>query len=369
MTIDQRDAQYHMNDFSVRPYLTIVTPSRNDDYGGGMLRRLQFSLNILFKQIEKYQIESELILVDYNPPPDRELLKDALILPETSRYLSMRVIEVPPELHEKKSLHAFSSLNGALAINVGLRRARGRFSILRNSDIIWSDEILSIIGGKNLDKNTKYRCVRCDISEEILNYPDLALLQISEFCRTHVTLKMKKMKYYVSGLPDLLLNSDGDFQLMSTEEFRRLRGYRESMTGHSSNVDGLLEFCAYAAGIKDELLNDINVYKIEHGGSYKNRVLASVITFYNRIEKYIPSNLFGPLFIKIARITRLTKLFYDNCVIHINGVSQPTRREYYNLCRKIVSGEENYVLNDENWGLKNESLNEYMVVRASWEDN
>jgi hypothetical protein len=356
-----------MNGYWSRPYLTMVTPSRNDDYGGGMLKRLQFSLNILFEQIEKNQLESELVLVDYNPPRDRELLKDILIFPKKSEYLSVRVIVVPPEIHAMNPYSAHVNMNGAVATNIGFYRARGLFSILRSSDIIWSEEILSIIKKKNLDEMTKYRCIRCDISEEILNHPELSIEQKLEFCRSHITTKMIKMKYHVKGLPDLLLNSDGDFQLMSTESIKRLRGYWEQETINSPNCDGLLEFCAYAAGIKDRLLSDINIYKIGHAGSYRNRVLPSVIPFYRRVGKYIPSNFFGPLFIRIARMTRLTSLFYDNRVVYTHGIQQPSRNEYYDLCRSIINGERDYVLNDEDWGLNSEDLREYKVVRASWE--
>ena len=58
------------------PYLSIVICSRNDNHGGNMLRRMQVSISGLLEQLEKHRIESELILVDWNPPADKPLLKE-----------------------------------------------------------------------------------------------------------------------------------------------------------------------------------------------------------------------------------------------------------------------------------------------------
>ena len=79
-----------------RPYLSMVTPSRNDDYGGGMLRRLQFTVDLLLQQLETRGIRSELIIVDWNHPADRPRLKDALVLPNKTRYCTIRALEVAP---------------------------------------------------------------------------------------------------------------------------------------------------------------------------------------------------------------------------------------------------------------------------------
>lgn len=354
-------------DRSTSPYLSMTSQSRNDQYGGGMLSRLQCSLNILFKQIEKHKIESELIIVDYNPPKDSKLLKDALVFPANSEYLSIRVIEVPSKIHSRYLYSDNNPINISVAANVGLARSRGQFSVYRASDIIWSEELLSIIAKKQLDHNTKIRCSRCDISSEILNHPDLTLEEAYEFCRTHITKKMIKLKYYVKDLPDLLLGADGDFQLMSTFDTKQLRGFWEQKVVHYN--DGYREFCAYAAGIKDKLLTDINIYKIEHEGMYNSRMLASIIPFYNKIKRIIPDNLFGPTVIKYARMTGLTKILYDWRVITIPGNPhpQPSRNEYYKICKKIVNREIDYVLNSPDWGLSNENLKEYTMLRAAWD--
>jgi len=168
-------------------------------------------------------------------------------------------------------------------------------------------------------------------------------------------------------LPELRLNSDGDFQLMSTENIKKLRGYRESREGNSPNCDGLLAFCAYAAGIRDCLMEELEIYKISHGGSYKYRVLPSIIPFYDYIGGMIPARLFGPTFVRFMRLSGLAKLFYDNRPLTIRGIPQPTRSEYYKMCKQIVDGEISHVLNGPDWGLVNEQLDDYKVVCADWD--
>ena len=349
-----------------RPYLTMVTPSRNDDYGGGMVPRLQFSLDILFEQLEKYKIESELILVDYNPPQDRKSLKDALRFPRKSEYISVRILEVPLRFHKRWLYYQHSPIHRSQAMNVGLSRARGQFSVVRMSDIIWSEELLSFIGSKNLEKNTKYRCTRCDVDRAIMNYPNWPVSRNLDYCKANTTTRMVKMKYYVKGLPALLLNSDGDFQLLSTENFMWLRGYWETEVMNSPNVDGLFEFCAFAAGVKDNLLKDVYIYKIEHDEAYKRRVLLT-IPFFDKLGRFIPTSFFGPFFIKAARILGLTRIFYDKRMMKIRGIPQPTRSEYYDMCKKIIDHEISYVLNGPDWGLSDERIEEYVILKAAWD--
>src|SRR4030042_754924 len=104
-----------------RPYLSIVITSRNDEHGGNMLRRMQMSLDGLLNQSEKQQIESELILVDYNPPADKPLLKDAIKWPDQLKYCTIRNIVVPLSIHRRYKYSNKTPMNGVVAINCGIR--------------------------------------------------------------------------------------------------------------------------------------------------------------------------------------------------------------------------------------------------------
>jgi len=64
------------------PYLSVVVTARNDDHGGNLLGRMQAFVNGWIGQARRYQIPSELIVVEWNPPPGRPRLRDALHWPE-----------------------------------------------------------------------------------------------------------------------------------------------------------------------------------------------------------------------------------------------------------------------------------------------
>ena len=66
------------------PYLSVISCSRNDDHGGSMHKRMQTSLNALIEQLERFRIESEIILVDYNPPQGKPLcdVRSTILWPE-----------------------------------------------------------------------------------------------------------------------------------------------------------------------------------------------------------------------------------------------------------------------------------------------
>ena len=72
------EAESRDTNLSETPYLSIVIASRNDEHGGNALPRMQVALNGLLDQLERYRIESELILVDWNPPTDKPWLKDII---------------------------------------------------------------------------------------------------------------------------------------------------------------------------------------------------------------------------------------------------------------------------------------------------
>ena len=63
------------------PYLSVVATARNDDHGGNLLGRMQTFVNALLAQCREHQLAAELILVDWNPPPDRPPLHEALRWP------------------------------------------------------------------------------------------------------------------------------------------------------------------------------------------------------------------------------------------------------------------------------------------------
>ena len=49
-------------------YLSLVATARNDDHGGNLRGRMQAFVSGFLEQCKRFNISSELILVEWNPP-------------------------------------------------------------------------------------------------------------------------------------------------------------------------------------------------------------------------------------------------------------------------------------------------------------
>src|SRR5215470_10998612 len=101
------------------PYLSVVVTTRNDDHGGNPLWRLQALIDTFDAQCRRTGLAAEVIVVEWNPPPDRKRLADSVTLPHapTCQY---RFIEVPSELHRTLSHSDALPLYQMIAKNVGI---------------------------------------------------------------------------------------------------------------------------------------------------------------------------------------------------------------------------------------------------------
>ena len=106
-----------------KPVLSLIACSRNDDYQGKAVWRLQTGLNLTARTIHALGLEAsvEIILSDWGSETP---LRHALCLtPEAARLV--RVLEVPPELAARYQRDApFSEVH---ALNAAARRARGEY--------------------------------------------------------------------------------------------------------------------------------------------------------------------------------------------------------------------------------------------------
>ncbi|HYL39349.1 MAG TPA: hypothetical protein VEV17_25745 [Bryobacteraceae bacterium] len=179
------------------PYLSLVVTARNDDHGGNLLQRMQLFVSGWIAQARRFQIPSELIIVEWNPPPDRPRLARALQWPHDFGPCSVRFIEVPPELHRTFQHAGALPLYQMLAKNAGLRRARGRFALATNIDILFSDELAGFLAEQRLEKDRMYRIDRHDAMSDV---PGQApLVQQLEYCRTHlIRVNVREGTYNVS---------------------------------------------------------------------------------------------------------------------------------------------------------------------------
>ncbi len=179
------------------PYLSLVVTARNDDHGGNLLNRMQAFANGWIGQARRYRIPSEVIVVEWNPPPDRPSLAEALHWPEDLGPCQFRFIEVPAELHRRFAHAAALPLYQMIAKNVGIRRARGRFVLATNIDILFSNELAAFLGERRLEPGRMYRIDRHDVMSQVpVNAPVDEQLA---YCRTHlIRVNVREGTYNVS---------------------------------------------------------------------------------------------------------------------------------------------------------------------------
>ena len=149
------------------PYVSLVVAARNDNHGGKMLARMQAFLDAWLGQAKRYDLASEVIVVEWNPPLNRPKLFEVLQLPREPQPCAVRFIEVPAELHRRFSNSGAIPLHQMIAKNAGVRRARGEFVLATNLDIIFSAELVQFLAAHRLERRVLYRIDRHDVAGDI----------------------------------------------------------------------------------------------------------------------------------------------------------------------------------------------------------
>jgi len=359
-----------MNTLREKPYLSIITISRNDDYGVGALRRMQVTLNARLEQLEKYNIESEIIIVDWNPPPEKPLLKDVLLWPDTTQYCTVRVIIIPASVHKRFKHSDKIPMNGVVALNCGIRRARGEFILPGHIDLLYSDELMSFISSKALRKEERYRIARCDVDRNVVQFDTLE--KQLEFCRNniirikaHNSQPKRQFSLFRTDLPNLFTSASGDFQLISRSYWYLLRGYFEyGIVG--AWVDSILSYASYAAGVKETILKPpMRLYHIDHENKFNESIVTESLPFENQVSLSFMPTWFNNKIMRIYR--KLLKLMGYKMKSSVKGVPILEYSDYKKMCSEMISGKRTYVLNDKNWGLGNESFDEFIISIADWD--
>ena len=125
-----------------RFHLSVVAASRNDDHGENLHYRMQYFLDGFIAQCKKHNLNAELILVEWNPPENKLSLSKSLIYPKELGPCEIRIIRVPRELHLQFEHSEQLPLFQMIAKNVGIRRARGKFVLATNIDILFTDALI-----------------------------------------------------------------------------------------------------------------------------------------------------------------------------------------------------------------------------------
>jgi len=152
---------------SNEPYLSFVAISRNDNHGGDMTKRMQIFVSCLMEQTRRHRLPAELVLVEWNPPPERPPLAEELRWPDSGGFCPVRIIRVPPEIHRRFKHSDKLPLFQMIGKNVGIRRARAPFVLCTNVDVIFSEELMEFLAKRELEPRVMYRVNRIDVASDI----------------------------------------------------------------------------------------------------------------------------------------------------------------------------------------------------------
>src|ERR1700754_53408 len=144
------------------PYLSLVVAARYDDHGGDFMRRMQTFVTAFQSQCQRHRLPAEIVVVEWNPLPNRCGLAQALEWPVATDWCRVRFIEVPPEMHARFEHSPKIALYQMIAKNVGIRRVRGEFVLTTNIDILFNDALMSFFAEQRLERGKMYRIDRYD---------------------------------------------------------------------------------------------------------------------------------------------------------------------------------------------------------------
>jgi len=334
-------------------YLSIVATTRNDNHGGDLLKRTCAFMNSVYVQAKKHALPLELIIVEWNPPTDKPLLKEVLPQPPKDVPVSLRIITVPKELHDTYRFSDSLPLYQMIAKNVGIRRAKGEFVLCTNIDILFSDANFKVLADRNLEEGNFYRANRCDVPKEVMQYDTLE--EQLKYCKKNILRRLGNTPGHeaLSGPSFLfmsptiahILNSMlmwvwrithpgqfahfiidfmacGDYTLMSKKDWMRIDGYAE-LDMYSIHVDSMGLWSACALGMKQQLFPyEACVYHIDHDNGWESEDIIQTIRFIS------------------------DKPSLDYSIVHRAGM-------------KMVAEGKNWGLNKEDWGFANEDFEEY----------
>ena len=267
------------------PRLSVVVATRNDDHGGNPLQRTQAMVNALGRQHRRLGPDVELIVVEWNPPPDRPPLRDAM---QWSAAPPTRVITVPAAVHGRYEHAAALPLFQMIAKNVGIRRARGDFVLATNIDILLSDELAAWLASGAIPARRMVRVDRLDVPAE---GAAMSADEVLAWCRANVIRANERMGtrdlrtgglhrvYKPTTWRDVLTsvglrrptthtrlhtNACGDFTLLPRAGWEAIRGYAE-LAMYSMHLDSVACHAAHHAGFRELVLRPpLACYHLEH---------------------------------------------------------------------------------------------------------
>jgi hypothetical protein len=351
---------------SAGPYVSFVTYGRNDGYTPSYIRRVTRATVLLAGQLERAGVASEIVIADWNPPPDRPLLIESIDLPQTLQHVSIRGLIVPPKYHHRFAGSGERGIHAGEAADAGMRRARGRYVTTKASDTFFSNETIAMIARQDLDPDAMYRIDRHDLAvddDSIWQLDDDALLARFASLPSQPHSLIQQSSFW--ELRDLHTNACGDFTLMSGAYWHLLRGHVLDNTVLSLDIDSIAMHAAAGLGVREvRWPADCKVYKPMHGNLNSVRVIQAWRPWQRKLDKF----LFERVGAKTAHWARTTFDYPRRRVRGVDSVLGPSiERNFVEPAVRWARGELPLATQPENWGLADVTLEERTLCRAAWE--
>jgi hypothetical protein len=350
---------------AARPYLSLVVPTRNDDYPSNVAGIQGKSLSILQRQLEDARLESEILVIEYNPDPRQPGLSQTLRV-DAGSYVTVKVISVDPKYHRRFRHWEQRVFHQTLAVNAGLRRSRGHFFVYRAADHIYSDALIKLLSAKTLRENTIYRCDRVNIDRAAFDAVSADHLdQISGICNQRAIARMDPLEFEPSyRLPALHTHACGDFLLMARDLWMRIAGLREGKYPVFLDYDSLAYHAAYALCRDETVLPlDCCVYKLDHAMKFIGRLQPVWSPRWARLDRNLLEKGAG-----YANVARALFNYPRRVDRTFPGVLLDSFERHFVLPAFLWSrGFPVVRQNFGAWGLRRAPLAEVVLARAAWD--
>ncbi|MCW5734326.1 MAG: hypothetical protein KIS73_09375 [Enhydrobacter sp.] len=347
------------------PFISVITYGRNDAYAPSYAKKVGRATNLLARQLEGAGIDSEILLVEWNPAPGRPGLFDMFETRDRLHHVGIRRFTIDGEHHKRFLGAEEGGFHVVEAANAGIRRARGRFVVPKSSDTFFSPALIERLARLDLDPSTVYRANRHDIpvADESWDLDDSSLLACFESLPSSIHDVIVQPRQW--ALRDLHTNACGDFMLMSSEQWHRLRGFPFYSSVLTLDADSLALHAAAAIGVREcRWPDDCRIYKPLHGNLSGSRVSQIWPEWQRALDKFLSEKVSE----KAALRARIIFDYPRRKVRGIDSIDGPSiERNFVWVARRWNAGAPFQPTQPENWGLRDVALEERALCRADWE--
>ncbi len=217
--------------------LSFIVCGRNDDYGGRFLERVNMFITSIYILSKKYQVETEIVFVEWNPPPDKNsFINDLLKMNPDIKTSGQKIkfIQVPFYFHNQyeNRKHNPVPLLDYIGKNVGIRRCSGDFIVICSPDLIFSDKIFHHLMNGFYKSGFVYRAPRIDVKPvDTIPTDEKEYESLIETCKNQIIANHGTGNTPVIDdkvqMDNPFTNACGDFLLMAKEDWYSVGGCSE----------------------------------------------------------------------------------------------------------------------------------------------